>query len=112
MHAFLIDVTFPAGSTASRDSPSNGIEVWHVPLEPANEAANLSPQLPITKPYYGLQACPDNRDNPNSDFIQWSWANAQEVIVVSIAAYYPTIGVRGTGSEVTIQKVPAQTGCS
>jgi hypothetical protein len=83
-----------------------------VPLEPADEAANLGPQLPITGPYHGLQACPENRDSSSSDFIQWSWADAQEVIVIAIAAYYPTIGVRGTGSEVSIQKVAAQTGCS
>jgi hypothetical protein len=113
VYSQLINVSLPAGSTGTGGTPVHGIEVWHVPLEPADEMANLAPQLPIRKPYYGLRWCADDSGRPEK-FSQWSWGGVQETIVVTVDEYYPTIGVRGPGSDVTIQRGPDpnSTGCS
>ncbi len=57
VYSQLISVSLPAGSTPTGGHPVSGIEMWHVPLDAADEVANLRSQLPIGKPYNGLAWC-------------------------------------------------------
>jgi len=54
-----MNVTLPAGTTTvGKDAGTiPGIEIWHVPLDPAAAVDYIRPQLP-TGPYEGLPACP------------------------------------------------------
>jgi hypothetical protein len=102
VYSQLISVSFPAGSTPTGGNPVPGIEMWHVPLEPADERADLRPQLPIGKPYNGLAWCADDSWRNPDELSQWSWGGARETIVVTVTG--PYTAVRGT--DVTIQRGP------
>jgi Protein of unknown function (DUF2510) len=109
----LIDMTLPRGSTPTGGQLAPGIEMWHVPLRIPDTVANLRPQLPINAPYDGLPWCAETID-PIGDITSWSWGTPQDLLLVEVGPFYPTIGVRGPDSQVTITRHPEThgVGCS
>ena len=109
----------PAGSTEDPDSsppsptqeppivgdlgPAPAIEVYYVPLEVSDAVANLRAQLPINGPYDGLPWCSEDI-NRKLNTTMWLWTSGKDLVSVHLADYYPQVGVRGSGSEVTIMK--------
>ncbi|MEC4763800.1 hypothetical protein VT930_11865 [Mycobacterium sherrisii] len=102
----VVRLTFPAGSTVDRGPDDNGgvTEVWTVPSELDDEAADVRAQLPINAPYDGLPWC---HDDSSPAVRQWDWGTHRDFLVVAVTAHYPKIGVRGPGSEVTIMRGPS-----
>ena len=106
----LVSVTLPAGTTTvGRDAGTvPGIEIWHIPLEPAAAIDYLKVQLP-TGPYEDLPACPVDTTHPKDGSIgitQWAWENnSGSYITVSLTSFQPPwMDIPGPGSEVTITR--------
>lgn len=105
----VMPVTLPAGtSTVGKDAGAiPGIEVWHVPLEPAAAVDYLRPQLP-TGPYDGLPACPvivtQNKYSP-APITTWVWENtAGDAASISVGTLWLPDHTAAPGSEVTISR--------
>ncbi|OYN81694.1 hypothetical protein CG716_04855 [Mycolicibacterium sphagni] len=106
----LMRVTLPAGTTAVGADRGTvpGIEIWHIPLDPAAAVDYLRPQLP-TGPYDGLPACPVDVTHPQDGSVgitSWIWENAAgDNVQISVDSFQPPGATSpGPGSEVTITK--------
>lgn len=104
-HSKLVHMTLPRGSTPTGGQTVPGLETWHVPLGVPDTVANLRPQLPIDTPYDRLPWCAESIDLRAST-TRWSWGTAQDLLRITVGPFYPTIGVRGPGSQVTITRQP------
>jgi hypothetical protein len=102
-------MTLPRGSTPTGDQPVPGIEMWHVPLRVPDTVANLRPQLPINAPYNGL---PWRAESllPTDDITRWSWDTAHDRLLIEVGPFYPAIGIRAAGTQVTITRQPDRGG--
>ncbi len=109
----LINLTLPQGTKAIGGTPVPGIEVWLVPTEAPETVTTLRAQLPVNQPVDGLAPCGEE-NNPKLESTQWTWSTGPNYLMVHIAPYYPKIGVRAPGSEVTIDRGTddSQPGCS
>lgn len=106
----LVNVTLPTGTTTVGTDAGTvpGIEIWHIPLEPAAAVDYLKGQLPAG-PYEGLPACPVDTTHPKDGSIgttQWTWENnSGSYITVSVSRFQPPwTDTPGPGSEVTITR--------
>jgi hypothetical protein len=106
----LVNVTLPPGSTVKADPKYPDIELWHDPLEVTDAVAQLRPQLPINAPYDGRAWCSEDI-NPKLETTSWNWGTEPDFVQVSVSPYYPKIGVRGPGSDVTIIHGSMPGGC-
>jgi hypothetical protein len=104
-HSKLVHMTLPRGSTSTGGKTVPGLETWHVPLRVPETVSNLRPQLPIDAPYDRLPWCAESIDL-RGDTTRWSWGTAQDLLRIVVGPFYPTIGVRGPGSQVTITRQP------
>jgi hypothetical protein len=104
-HSKLVHMTLPRGSTPTGGKTVPGLEMWHVPLRVPDTVANLRPQLPINAPYDRLPWCAESIVF-SADITRWSWGTAQDLLRIEVGPFYPTIGVRGPGSQVTITRQP------
>jgi hypothetical protein len=109
----LIDLTLPPGTTAIGGTPVPGIEVWLVPTEAPDTVTTLSAELPVNQAVDGLAPCGEE-SNPKLESTTWSWSTGPGYLMVHVAPYYPKVGVRAPGSEVTINRGTddSQPGCS
>lgn len=110
VHSKVMNVTLPAGTTTVGVDAGTipGIEIWHVPLDPAAAVDYIRPQLP-TGPYEGLPACPVDVTRPADGSpvtTSWYWADrtGDNVQIVVTGFYLPNVRVPGPGSEVTITR--------
>lgn len=108
-HSGLVDMALPRGSTRTGEQSVPGTEMWHVPLRVPDTVANLRPQLPINAPYDGLGWCAEILDL-SGDTTRWSWGTAQDRLRIEVGPFYPQLGVRGAGSQVTITRHPDDRG--
>ncbi|MFH5211435.1 hypothetical protein ACHIPZ_25005 [Antrihabitans sp. NCIMB 15449] len=70
----------PPGSTVSA---TEGIEVWETPEKNYwTSFGTLREQLPVGEQFEGLTWCDDDVRPPN--FVQWTWGDAAEMIVVAV----------------------------
>ena len=104
-HSKLVRISLPRGSTPTGANTVRGLEMWHVPLRVPETVANLRPQLPINAPYDRLAWCAESIVL-GADITRWSWGTAQDLLRIEVGPFYPTIGVRGSGSQVTITRQP------
>jgi hypothetical protein len=109
----LPDLTLPTGTKAIGGTPVSGIEVWLVPTEAPETVTTLLAQLPVNQSVDGLAPCGEE-SNPKLESTQWTWSTGPNYLMVHVAPYYPKIGVRAPGSEVTIDRGTddSQPGCS
>jgi hypothetical protein len=101
----------PDGSTLDANPAIPGIEIWHIPLDPATAVDYVRPQLP-TGPYKGMPACPvDVTQNKfeSTPITSWLWENtAGDNLQVSAQTWAPTMGTE-PGSELTTTTTPETT---
>jgi Protein of unknown function (DUF732) len=109
VHSQVMNVTLPAGTTTvGKDAGTiPGIEIWHVPLDPAAAVDYIRPQLP-TGPYEGLPACPvdvtQNKFDP-APITTWNWENAAgDYVQISVKTFWLKADTPGPGSEVDITR--------
>jgi hypothetical protein len=109
VHSQVMNVTLPAGTTTVGKDPGTipGIEIWHVPLDPAAAVDYIRPQLP-TGPYEGLPACAvdvtQNKFDP-APITTWNWENAAgDYVQISVKTFWLKADTPGPGSEVTITR--------
>jgi hypothetical protein len=102
-------VTLPAGTTTvGKDAGTiPGIEIWHIPLDPAAAVDYIRPQLP-TGPYEGLPACPVDVTHPTDGspgVTSWIWENAAgDNVQISVQTFWLKPDTPGPGSQVTITR--------
>jgi len=104
-HSKLVHVTLPRGSTPIGDRTVPGLEMWHVPLGVPDTVADLRPQLPIDAPYDRLPWCAESIVF-SAAITRWSWGTPEDLLRIEVGPFYPTLGVRGPGSQVTITRRP------
>ncbi len=105
----VMNVTLPAGTTAvGKDAGTiPGIEIWHIPLDPAAAVDYIRPQLPAG-PYEGLPACPVDVTQDKFDpapITTWNWENAAgDYVQISVKTFWLKPDTPGPGSEVAITR--------
>jgi hypothetical protein len=105
----LVHMTLPRGSISTGAKTVPGLEMWHVPLRVPDTVANLRPQLPIKAPYDRLPWCAESIIF-SASITRWSWGTAEDLLRIEVGPFYPTVGVRGPGSQVTITRHPDRYG--
>ncbi|HUO37881.1 MAG TPA: DUF2510 domain-containing protein [Mycobacterium sp.] len=108
-HSHLVNITLPAGSTATGGQAVPGLEVWHVPLRIPDTVADLRPQLPINAPYDELPWCAETIEVSGA-ITRWTWGSAEDLLLIEVGPYYPTVGASADGTQVTISRHRDRTG--
>jgi hypothetical protein len=101
----LVRVTLPRGSTPTAGPTVPGVETWHVRLPVPETVAKLRAQLPIAAAYDRLPWCAESIEL-RTNTTRWSWGTADDLLRIVVGPFYPTIGVRGPDSQVTITRQP------
>ena len=111
----LINLTLPPGTTAIGGTPVSDMEFWLVRSEAPETVTTLQAELPVNQPVDGLAPCGEET-NPKLESTQWTWSTGPNYLMVHVAPspYYPKVGVRAPGSEVSIERGTddSQSGCS